>query len=202
MSQPYSLVNPTAFAFSFSRGCMSARLPGPPLRPRRPVRLLYLLAGAAIAILVAPNFISARHTPATGTRPAASVRPAGTQAPSRPPAATLPLTKTRRWMNGLTTLQRRINHALVRDCPITSDLLPPGGQDASQLRPRTGRPRPACQAAPVRIPARQPSLRQLRAGSQLQHGPGTDLGRFEPARSLSEADPIAQLLPRSYQPRS
>jgi hypothetical protein len=135
----------------------------PPARPGRRVRLLYLLAGAAVAIVVAAIFSSAHPTPATGSRPASralatapgtSARPAGTRATLSPAAAPVPLTRTERWVNGLTTLQRRMNHAIRPDVAVSTDSLRQEAgifrscsRDLAGLGPPAGQLRPVHQLA-------------------------------------------------------
>lgn len=145
--------SPVPRAGAIATAAVAARLPGPagsprrPARPRPRVRLLYLLAGAVIAIAVALLFSSAHRTPAAGSRPA------GTRAPPSPAAAPVPLTRTERWVNGLTTLQRRMNHAIRPGVPVSTD----------SLRHEAG----IFRSCPRELAGLGPPARQLRPAHQL-----------------------------------
>ncbi len=83
--------------------------------------LLFLLAGAGIAILAASYYVfRSAPTPPTSatqpaaapaTRPAASAPTAHTRASPAPRSTAPPLTSTQRWLTGLTALQAHMNKA-------------------------------------------------------------------------------------------
>src|SRR5258708_18217116 len=83
--------------------------------------LLFLLAGAVIAILAASYYVfRSAPTPPTSTtqpaaapatRPAASAPTAHTRASPAPRSTAPPLTSTQRWLTGLSALQAHTNQS-------------------------------------------------------------------------------------------
>src|SRR5262245_58347184 len=96
------------------------RLTGP-IRP--PAMLLFLLAGAGIAILAASYyyFRSAPRAPASATQPTAvapATRPAAS-APSGHNRASAPATRTEQWVRGLRALRTDMYAAMGSGAPTT-----------------------------------------------------------------------------------
>jgi hypothetical protein len=177
------------------------RLPGWS-RPR--TKLLFLLAGIGITILLAQFFSSARTPPtsaarpsidAPATRPGASTPTASSPAPPANSTAPVPLTRTERWLNGLTSLQEHMSNAMpAAGVPVTPGSLRVAARALRRCSPElTGLGPPTRPLRPVYRLARQacasfePGARCFATAARILSASGGDAAKLPTLFACIEA---------------